>query len=276
MSGDSFILTGRRARAVIATVSAGALALLAGCSAGTTPSPAAKQASPRTALLLAAKQSEQLTSMTASTSAQANGTQTLAGTVTIQYKPALLLEATVNVMASGQSLGITEIVSSTAMYLKMAELSKLAGKPWVKIPFSELSGSTGAQLSQLLQNVEDNNPQQQARMLTASKNVRELGKQTVDGISTTEYAGSYTVASAMAVLSPSQRRVLGPQLKQLTGAIHFTDWIDAQHHVRKTVVTETVSGQQVTLTTNVTAINQPVNIKLPPRRRVAQVPAGSL
>jgi len=78
------------------------------------------------------------------------------------------------------------------------------------------------------------------------------------------------------VLSPSQRKVLGPELKQLTGAIRFSDWIDAEHHVRKTLITETVSGQQITLTTNTTAINQPVNIKLPPRRRVALIPAGSL
>ena len=113
-------------------------------------------------------------------------------------------------------------------------------------------------------------------MLTASKNVRSLGTHTIDGVRTAEYTGSYTTASALAVLSSSQRKVLGAELKQLTGAIRFSDWIDAQHHVRKTVITETVSGQQITLTTNTTAINQPVNIKLPPRRRVALIPAGSL
>ena len=137
-------------------------------------------------------------------------------------------------------------------------------------------GNDGALFSQLLQDVQNNNPQQQAKMLTASKNVRSLGTFAIDGVRTTEYTGSYTTASALAVLSPSQRKVLGPELKQLTGAIRFSDWIDAQHHVRKTVITETVSGQQITLTTNTTAINQPVNIKLPPRRRVALIPAGSL
>jgi hypothetical protein len=162
------------------------------------------------------------------------------------------------------------------MYLKMAELSKEAGKPWVEIPFSELKGSAGAVFSQLLQNVQNNNPQQQAKMLTASKNVRSLGTHTIDGVRTTEYTGSYTTASALAMLSPSQRKVLGPELKQLTGPIRFSDWIDAQHQVRRTVITESVSGQQITLTTNTTAINQPVNIKLPPRRRVALIPAGSL
>jgi hypothetical protein len=106
--------------------------------------------------------------------------------------------------------------------------------------------------------------------------VRSLGTHTIDGVRTTEYTGSYTTASALAMLSPSQRKVLGPELTQLTGPIRFSDWIDAQHQVRRTVITESVSGQQITLTTNTTAINQPVNIKLPPRRRVALIPAGSL
>ena len=278
MSGLSFTLADRRARVAAVAFCAGILALLAGCSAGAASSTgaSAKPTSPRTALLLAAEQTGKLDTMAASYTAQTNGSQTLASTILVQYKPALLIKAVANVEASGQSLHITEIVSSKAMYLKMAELSKEAGKPWVEIPFSELKGSAGAVFSQLLQNVQNNNPQQQAKMLTASKNVRSLGTHTIDGVRTTEYTGSYTTASALAMLSPSQRKVLGPELTQLTGPIRFSDWIDAQHQVRRTVITESVSGQQITLTTNTTAINQPVNIKLPPRRRVALIPAGSL
>ena len=278
MNGLSFTLADRRARVAAVAFCAGILALLAGCSAGAASSTgaSAKPTSPRTALLLAAEQTGKLDTMAASYTAQTNGSQTLASTILVQYKPALLIKAVANVEASGQSLHITEIVSSKAMYLKMAELSKEAGKPWVEIPFSELKGSAGAVFSQLLQNVQNNNPQQQAKMLTASKNVRSLGTHTIDGVRTTEYTGSYTTASALAMLSPSQRKVLGPELTQLTGPIRFSDWIDAQHQVRRTVITESVSGQQITLTTNTTAINQPVNIKLPPRRRVALIPAGSL
>jgi hypothetical protein len=288
MSGLFLTVADHRARAATLAFCAGMLALVAGCSstgASSTGTPttgtpttgaAAKPTSPRTALLLAAEQTGQLNTMAASYSEQTNGSQTLSSTILIQYKPTLLVEAKANTEASGQSLSLTEIVSSKAIYLKMAELSKEAGKPWVEIPFSELKGNTGALLSQLLQNVQNNNPDQQAKMLTASKNVRSLGARTVDGVRTTEYTGSYTVASALAVLSPTERKVLEPELKQLTGPIRFSDWIDAQHHVRKTVITESVSGQQITLTTNTTAINQPVDIKLPPRRRVALIPAGSL
>jgi hypothetical protein len=283
MSGLTFTFAGRRARAgAIAfcgtALCATTLALIAGCSAGTSGSAGAtaKPVSPRTALLLAAQQTGQLNTMAASLSAQSNGSQTLTSTILVQYKPALLIEATANVAAEGQSMHLTEIVNSKAIYLKLAELSQETGKPWVEIPFSDLKGNTGAVLSQLLQNVQSDNPEQQAKMLTASKNVHSLGTQTVNGVRSTEYSGSYTTTSALAVLSPSERKALAPELKQLTGPIHFTDWIDAQHHVRRTVVTETVSGQQITVTTNTTAINQPVDIKLPPRGRVALIPAGAL
>jgi hypothetical protein len=183
MNGPSFSVAGRRARAAAVAFCAAILALAAGCSAGATSSTgaSAKPTSPRTALLLAAEQTRQLDTMAASYSAQTNGRQTLASTILIQYKPALLIEAVANVEASGQSLHLTEIVSSKAMYLKMSELSKEAGKPWVEIPFSDLKGNDGALFSQLLQDVQNNNPQQQAKMLTASKNVRSLGTHTIDG-----------------------------------------------------------------------------------------------
>ena len=95
MSGLSFTLAGRRVRTAAVVFSAGLLALVAGCSAGATSSTgaSAKPTSPRTALLLAAEQTRQLDTMAASYTAQTNGSQTLASTILVQYKPALLIEA---------------------------------------------------------------------------------------------------------------------------------------------------------------------------------------
>lgn len=264
-------------RAAIVTVSAGALALLAGCSAGTTSSTAAKPANPRTALILAADHAAQLSSMNASFSqTSTDATQNFAGTVQMQLKPTLLAEVAGEVAAGGQSLHLTEILTSKAIYLKLAELSQETGKPWTEIPFSGLPGKSSALMTQLMQGVENDNPASQAKMVSASKNVHVAGTQVVDGVQTTKYSGSYTPAAALAVLTPSERQTLAGDLKGLTGQVHYTEWIDAQHQVRKTVVTETVNGQQVVLTFNITAINQGVHVKLPPRRRVAVLPAGSL
>jgi hypothetical protein len=277
MNGDSFPVAGRRVRAAVVTFSAGALALLAGCSAGATSSTAAKAANPRTALILAADHAAQLNSMSASFSqTSSDATQNFAGTVQMQLKPTLLAEVAGDIAAGGQSLHLTEILTGTAIYLKLAELSQQTGKPWTEIPFSGLPGKSSALMTQLMQGVENDNPASQARMVSASKNVRVVGTQVVDGVETTKYTGSYTPAAALAALTPSERRTLAADLKGLTGQVHYTEWIDAQHYARKTVVTETVNGQQVTLTFNITGINQAIHVKLPPRRRVAVLPAGSL
>jgi hypothetical protein len=278
MNGLSFTLADRRARAAVVAFCTGILALVAGCAAGTTSSTAAKSASPRTALTLAADQAKRVTSMTASFSSQVSGNaaQDFTGTMRAQIKPTLVAEATANVNESGQSVSVTEILTGKALYLKMAELSKETGKPWVKIPFSDLGGSEGALFSQLVQGVQNDNPAQQITMVSASKNVRVAGTQVIDGVRTTEYTGSYTAAAALARLSPSERKTLRPDLKGLSGQVHFAEWIDAQHQARKAVITETVNGEHVTLTFNIISINEPLNIVLPRPRHVALLPAGTL
>jgi hypothetical protein len=276
MSGPSFTLAGRRARAAAVTFCAATLALVAGCSALTSSSTAAKPPSPRTELILAADQAERVTSMTASFS-QTSGSaaENFAGTMQAQLRPTFEAEVTGSVATGSGTLDMTEILTDKALYIKMAELSKLAGKPWVKVPFSDLSGNQGALLSQMVQGVQNDNPTQQIAMVSASKNVRVVGTQVIDGVRTTEYAGSFTAAAALATLSPSERKTLQPDLKQISGQVHFTEWINAQHYVSKSIIAETANGQPVTLTFSISDVNQPVNIVLPRPRRVALLPAGS-
>jgi hypothetical protein len=47
-------------------------------------------------------------------------------------------------------------------------------------------------------------------------------------------------------------------------AVSFREWVDGQHHVRKLTEVETVNGDTVNTTINITAIDQPVSITLPP------------
>jgi hypothetical protein len=46
--------------------------------------------------------------------------------------------------------------------------------------------------------------------------------------------------------------------------ISFHEWIDGQHHMRQVIENETVKGHAVTTTMNVTGINQPIQLTLPP------------
>jgi hypothetical protein len=109
----------------------------------------------------------------------------------------------------------------------------------------------------------------QQQMLAAAKDVHEAGTQTIDGAPATEYDGSIRASDALKALSPSVRDILGPQLQTLgDSVISFREWIDGQHHVRRVIENETVKGNAITTTMNITGINQPIQITLPPDSQV--------
>ena len=119
--------------------------------------------------------------------------------------------------------------------------------------------------AQLFQSLQSNNFASQAQLVTVAKNARVVGTQTIDGVTTTEYAGSFTAADALKALPADLRQVMAPELQALGNSpIHFSEWIDGQHHVRKFTEVETVNGNTVNTTINITAIDQAVHITLPP------------
>jgi hypothetical protein len=271
-----------RRRVAVAALCAGAVALVAGCSPlshGSASS--AKPLSARAAITLAADDAQRVSSVAETLSAQVSGnvSETTSGTAQLQLQPDLGVDETLTVSVGGQTYGMDEILSSSAIYMKSRAFSALSdrpGKPWIEIPLSSLSPSLGSSLSGLLQNLQNGNPMAQTRMLAAAANVRAVGTQVVDGVSTTHYTGSFTASSALAKLSPTLQAELSPLLKLITGDIRFDVWIDAQHVTRKITEAYTVFGDTVNMTGNITAVNQPVHITLPPPRRVSVLSASQL
>ena len=99
----------------------------------------------------------------------------------------------------------------------------------------------------------------------------------IAAISATHYAGSYPVSAGLAKLPASQRAAAQKGLRTLgVKTVGFNVWIDGQHQTRKIVVTETGSAENMTMTMQVTGINQPVSVTLPPASQVATIPASAL
>jgi hypothetical protein len=270
----------RRATAV--AFCAGSLALVAGCSAGSTvandTTGSANPLAARTAVSLAADETQRVNSMAATFAVQISGNvdETVAGTMQMRLRPTLLADESLNVSAAGQKFPLHEIVTTKAIYLKSPAFAALAkpGRPWIEIRFSDLSGNLGSSLGSLLQNVQNGNPASQTRMLSASKNVHAVGTQVIDGVSTTHYTGTVKASAALATLSPSLRKELAPSLKLITGDIRFNAWIDAQHVARRITESYTVMGETASVVLNVTAVNQPVHIPRPRASRTT-VPSAS-
>jgi hypothetical protein len=105
------------------------------------------------------------------------------------------------------------------------------------------------------------------QMLAAASHVRVAGHQVIDGVPTTRYTGTLTAAAALTRI---------PSIHMLVTSARFSVWIDRQHQVRKEIVYEKGTAEQVTATFAVTSINQPVRVTLPPASQVATISASAL
>ena len=275
-----FVNRARRpaASTITAAVSAVALAAIAGCSStghGTAAAPA-KPTAAQGAIRLAASHSQQVNSLTATLDVHAGGatTGTMTGTVQIQLKPVKLIEAKFDLAPAGSArIHLAEILTSKAVYFEDPSYAKSIGKPWVKASIAGLSSRAGVSLGALLQNLESSNPLDQATLFTSSTDVHLVGTTKMGGVAMTEYAGSYSPSKAFKALSAAQRALIGPMLRSIgTNPVHFRVWIDGQHLIRKAETTDSVGGRIVTTSFDVTAINQPVRVKLPPAHDVAPLP----
>jgi hypothetical protein len=246
--------------------------------AGNAGSATASGMSASRALSLAAAQAQKVSSFTATMNIVSHGSLAMHMTGTLQerVRPTVLAHQ-VFAIHGGSGLAVPgsmqTLLTGRAVYLNMSTLSRMAGKPWVKIPFSSLKKSMGVDLAPLIHQLQGNNPLAEAQMLPAATNVRRVGSQTIDGVPATEYSGSLDVGKAMTRLDPSLRKLVGTALSS-TGirTAHFRVWVDGQHQVRKLVETEGGTSYQVTSTIVITSINQPVHIHVPPASQVASMP----
>ncbi len=266
-------------RAAAAGLSAAALIVLAACSSGGggPASTASTPLTPRQALLAAASHAQKVTSASETLTVRDSGAQnaTTAGTIQFQRKPTLQASETLNTTAAGKSAQIMVILTGTAIYLHEAALAGQLGKPWLKLDLSALNGTDLASIAQLAHSLQGNDFANQTQLLAVAKNVHVAGTQTIDGVATTEYAGSVRAAEALKTLPASFRKAMAPELQVLgNGTISFHVWIDGQHHTRKITDVETVNGETINSTVLITAINQPVHITIPPASQTATPPGA--
>ena len=267
-----------RRRAAATGLSTAALILLAACSSGGGPASTASTAlSPRQALLAAASHAQQVTSASETLTVRGSGAQDTAttGTIHFQRKPTLQASEILNTAVSGKHTQIKVILTGTAIYLHEAALAGQLGKPWLKLDLPALNGTPLASISQLVHSLQGNDFANQTQLLAVAKNARVVGTPTIDGVATTEYAGSVHAAEALKAMPASFRKAMAPELQVLgNGTISFHVWIDGQHHTRKIADVETVNGETISTTVNITAINQPVHITIPPASQTATPPGA--
>ncbi len=194
------------------------------------------------------------------------GTEQLNENLQLQLHPELKMSATLSGIPGSGNIG--EVIVGTTVYIKIGSLAK-SGKPWIKL--SSSGAGSSAIIHQLLQQASSGNLVTQAKLAQVVSGVHEAGHAVVGGVPTTRYSGTIVPSAVLPHLSAGLRKLLTPMLGQIQGRLQVSYWIDAQHRIRKVSEVETVAGQHVATTIVYTAINQPVQITVPPASQVRSV-----
>jgi hypothetical protein len=152
--------------------------------------------------------------------------------------------SSVGVGAAGAGLEHMQLIFKyPLMYMNFPVLSEKVGKPWVQINLQQLAQERGIQLSQL-SSVNQTNPAEFLNYLRASGGaVTKVGQETVNGVPTTHYDASISVARIIESYPSSTRSTLQSSLRALStnGSIPVEVWIDNANRVRRMKMSVNVS-----------------------------------
>jgi hypothetical protein len=249
---------------------------VAACTSGTGGSAGAPQTA-RKALLATASRTRQVNSAVETLTVHATGAQSVTTTGVVQFRrsPTPLIGEELDATADGKTTQLKAVLTGTAFYLSEPTLTSQLGKPWMKIDLSGQKNNALGSISQLMHSLQGNDFLNLTHLFAVAKNARIVGKQTIDGVATTEYAGTFHADAALKALSPAYRKVLAPQYRALGNtSVSFHVWIDGQHYTRKATTVETINGETINTTVIVKAINQPVHIVIPPASQTATPPGA--
>ncbi|RJL30754.1 DUF1396 domain-containing protein [Bailinhaonella thermotolerans] len=263
-------------------VSGAALALaLTGCG-GTSTGPDLGKARlvAAEALAASANKAAEVTSYRASVvvdvRSKEHGPGNVRGTVLYQQKPAVAADVNLNqVTMNGTNLpgGARLIVRDNVAYVKSDLLKMFNGgaKPWLRVDLAQAAQRAGYDLNTIIAQVQRFDLAANTKMITTSKDAREVGKETVGGVETTHYAGTIDVPSALPQVDERVRAKLERALKEVKDA-KFDVWVDAQGLPRKITLTGTAQEGTMTATALLNDFNKPVNVVAPPANQVGELP----
>ena len=211
---------------------------------------------------------------TMSMSSGMSGEQTrFTGKLAYRLKPTLAMKFDVPSMNAGgqKSQGFSEILVDDELYMKMPALAARSGKPWIGLSFDKLKKSSGLDLKAMGDQGSQGDPTMNAKMLTASKDVRSVGTETVGGVSTTHYQGTFTLQDALTKLEGQQRAQAQKSLGQAgIDKMTFDIWVDGQQLPRKmSMATPPGAKLDLKMIMTYTAFNAPLSITAPPKSQVA-------
>ncbi|MET7616576.1 DUF1396 domain-containing protein [Streptomyces sp. NPDC005408] len=256
----------------------------AACSASSTPKPdrQAVQKPVRVALAAAVKRAadknEKLSSLSYRMKGQVPGGGTVEGQAAMTIKPPTM-RMKMKQGGAGENAEVEIRLVGGVMYLNGGEkaAAELGGKTWLKFDMSVL-GKGGQDPLAGLGSQADRNPTEDSASLTAAKDLRKVGEETVDGVRTTHYTGTVPLAAMRASLkgedaATRQRREkgLGKYEEMGVKAVTMDMWIDGNDHTKQFRTRAAADKGPLDLTVTFLDYNKPVVVTAPPASQTADL-----
>ncbi|MBB5624949.1 LppX_LprAFG lipoprotein [Sphaerisporangium krabiense] len=208
----------------------------------------------------------------------AGGSGTVKGSVVYHQKPQIASDVKLDqISVAGQNVpgGVRLILLGDTAYVKMDMLTKLMGgtKPWIKVDLAKAGQQGGVDVDQLLRQAQQVDLQTSVKMLTTSKDVTTAGTESVGGVETTHYKGTFVVADAVKQLAPELRQNLEGQLSNVKD-MKFDAWIDAQNLPRKVEMNGAQNEGSFKLTSTFGDFNSAAEVTAPPAAEVGELPSN--
>ncbi|MET8676430.1 DUF6612 family protein [Streptomyces sp. NPDC004647] len=229
------------------------------------------EVTPVAAVKRAAEKNEKLTSLTYTMSGKVPGGGTMKAKAALSLKP-LAMRMNMNGGPAGQA-GEAEIrLTDGAMYMNGGEkaAAEMDGKSWLKFDLKAMDKG-GADPLGGLSGQADRNPAEDSASLTAAKDLKKVGEESVDGSATTHYAGTVTLDAMRASLkgedaATKERREKALKIYEEMGikSLKMDMWIDKSDRTKQFRMRSASNKGPMDLTITFLDYNKPVTVKAPP------------
>ncbi|MEV7680739.1 DUF6612 family protein [Streptomyces sp. NPDC088341] len=226
--------------------------------------------SPVAAVEKATANNKGLTSLTYSMSGEIPGEGQIEADAALGLKP-LVVQMKMRMKVDGKQEEVEVRLSEGGLYLNGGKeaAAEMDGKSWMKFPIDPSGkGSSAAGLPSQF----DQNPAEESASLTAAEDLKKVGEETVDGVATTHYTGTLTLAELRESLKDEtdakakKRREEGLKEYEDMGVDKLTMdmWIDKSDLTKQFRIKGAAKKGPLDLTIKFLAYNKPVTVKAPP------------
>lgn len=262
-------------------VGAGLAALLlaagaVGCGKEDSQSP---EMTPAAAVAKAAKNSEEINSLHYRLTGKTPEEGRIKAEAEMQMKPTLAMSMKMTALDQGAE-GTAEIrLVDKAMYIGGGpEAAKeMDGKRWIKF---DLSGTgVDEQMNQMgSASQADKNPATESTFLTGAKDVEKVGTETVEGVKTTHYKGTVTLADLEKTIGDEDAATREKRQKSLeqyekmgVDKLTMDMWVDGDDRTKQFRMRADADKGPLDMTFTFLGVNEPVKVTAPPAAEVADL-----